>query len=388
MAVVVKNSFHGVVSDSLLNQAVALAAAAPAMANLMSFFWADFGAGKDKPATIAVLLLLAAAGLVGLAIVPLSAIGLFLFIAVIFVSRIFWTGALTLRSAVWRANYPESRRANFMGRITVLSSLAMAGSSALCGWALDFSADYFRYFYPLAGLSLGLGALIFRAVRVRLHRQLRETEVRERGTGKRGFFAAFSLLNTDPAYRRYMIRMFLFGSGNLMLVGQTVLLLSEQLLLSRMQQMLIVTSIPLLVLPLTMPFWAGFFDRVGIVRFRAVQGWFFSLATITLFAGVLRNDIHLLWLSATLIGTGYSGGSVGWHLGHNAFATDGQATQYMAVHVSLTGLRGVLSPVIGVLFYQWLVSMDSAYGAFAVLLPLALSASGTLGFMRESRKNG
>ncbi|MEM7277422.1 MAG: MFS transporter [Pseudomonadota bacterium] len=385
IAVVIKNVFAGSLSPELLNMAVALGAATPAMANLMSFFWADFGAGRAKANTVTVLLLLAALSLLLVAWIPAGGLGVLLFICAMFFARTFWTGALTLRSAVWRANYPSEVRARFTSRITVLGALAMAVSSAVCGYYLDESVDNFRVFYPVAAACLAIGGLFFRAVRVRQQRQLLASELAAKSGQKRGLVGAFSILREDEPYRRYMLRMFFFGSGNLMLVGQAVLLYSEQLAMSRTQQMLIISSIPFLVLPVTLPMWARYFDRVGVVRFRAVQGWFFSGAMIMLFAGVINDQLVLLWLAAALLGIGYAGGSIGWHLGHNAFATDDRATDYMAVHVSLTGLRGILAPVAGVWVYQFLNGINPGYAVFCLLLPLALSASGTLGFMRDSR---
>jgi len=58
----------------------------------------------------------------------------------------------------------------------------------------------------------------------------------------------------------------------------------------------------------------------------------------------------------------------------------------MGVHVSLTGIRGLFVPVIGVLLYEWLESMTPGWGRYCLLLPLALSSSGALWFVLMARK--
>lgn len=378
--VVVKNAFAGHISNGWLNAGVAFAAAAPAMANLMSFYWADFAAGRAKVRTIAWLLVGAALGPVLVATVPLSGFGLIAFIGAIFLSRVFWTGALTLRSAVWRANNPDESRASFMGKVAVLGSASMAAASAIAGVMLDDSTAAFRVFYPAAGLALVVAGIVYRSVRVRRHRQLLEAERRAHDHEPRGLAGALAILRDDGNYRRYMFVMFLFGSGNLAVLAINVLLVADEIALSRLLQMLITATIPMLALPLTIPLWARLFTKVNIARFRVLQGGFFLGGMLAMAAGIALQNVALLVLAAALSGTGLSGGNIGWHLGHNAFATDGRATDYMAVHVSLTGVRGILAPLLGVGFYQWLTNAYPGWGAAALILPFALTLSGTLGF--------
>lgn len=386
VAVIAKNAFVGFMPDNVLNLLVAVAAAAPATANLMSFYWADFSAGREKTRFVSLLLFAAAGALLSISVLPKSALGLVLFIAAIMASRIFWTGAVTLRSAVWRANFRREDRAAFTGRVTVLSSLAMAAASAACGFAFEYSTDLYRVFYPLAGLAIALAGLVYRRVRVRRHRQLLSAEVDARADTGRGLVGAFLLLKTDRNYRDYMIRMFLFGSGNLMVVGITVLLMVEALSMARFQQTLVTSTIPMLVIPLTIPIWAALFNGITIARFRAIQGVFFASSMLITMAAVSLEAPSFLWLAAALSGTGYAGGNIGWHLGHNAFASDGRATDYMAVHVSLTGLRGILAPIVGVVLYQLLVARNADWGVYALWLPLSLSVVGSLGFLQLDRR--
>lgn len=388
VAVVAKNAFAGTLSPGLLNLGVGIAAAAPAVANLTSFYWSDFGTGRRKNRTVAILLVMAAIALSLVALLPTSPWGFAAFIIAVLASRSFWTGAITLRSAVWRANFPRTERTVFTGQVSLLNALGMATASFCAGIALDASSDLYRLIYPLAGLSLGTAGIMYRRMRVRGQKQLLAEEVRERQTHKRGIRGAFELLQTDRPYRRYMVRMFYFGSGNLMVVSISVLLMADVLDLSRLQQMLVTSTIPMLVFPLTMPLWSDFFNTANIARFRSVQGIFFVSSMLCTLLAVWLDYWPLLWVGAALAGTGYTGGNIGWHLGHNAFASDGRATDYMAVHVSLTGLRGVIAPVCGVLLYQWLAQIDPSLALHAMWLPITLSIIGTLGFVQLDRELG
>ncbi|MEM1262180.1 MAG: MFS transporter [Pseudomonadota bacterium] len=384
--VVVKNAFVNHVSNDWLNAGVALAAAAPATANLMSFFWADFVAGRRKVPTIAVLLLAAAIGPLVIALVPLTTTGMFLFVGAMLTSRVFWAGALTVRSAVWRANNPDESRASFMGKVSVLGSASMAIAGAISGLMLDASTESFRWFYPAGGFALLAAGLVYRSVRVRRHRQLLAAERAERVRQRAGLKGAVELLRQDDNYRRYMLVMFFFGSGNLAYLTINVLLLAEQIELSRLMQMMITTTIPMAALPVSVPLWAHLFTRSNIARFRVGQGGLFVFGMLMTALGIVVDNVGFLALAAALSGTGLAAGNIGWHLGHNAFASDGRATDYMAVHVSLTGLRGLIAPLAAVAFYQWLVSDDLSHGVYALVFPIALMSSSVIGFARLSRQ--
>jgi hypothetical protein len=85
-----------------------------------------------------------------------------------------------------------------------------------------------------------------------------------------------------------------------------------------------------------------------------------------------------------LLGAAQAGANLGWNLGHNDFASLGRAQHYMGVHVTLTGVRGGVAPPAGVLVYMGLEGWRRGAGELALLLPLALTAAGALGFARMS----
>ena len=103
-------------------------------------------------------------------------------------------------------------------------------------------------------------------------------------------------------------------------------------------------------------------------------------------AGVFSAWQPLLWTGAVLLGAAQAGANLGWNLGHNDFASVGRAQHYMGVHVTLTGLRGGVAPPLGVLAYMGLEASRAGAGEFALLLPLALTFVGLLGFKRMQRR--
>ncbi|NRA58793.1 MAG: hypothetical protein HRU13_11830, partial [Phycisphaerales bacterium] len=75
-------------------------------------------------------------------------------------------------------------------------------------------------------------------------------------------------------------------------------------------------------------------------------------------------------------------GVLAWNLGHLDFAPTGRESQYMGVHVTLTGVRGALAPMIGVSVYTIASSSGFGYhaGAWTYALCFFIAACGTAAF--------
>jgi MFS family permease len=374
VAVLVKKGYSGAAPPTAVNFAVAAVSGAPAFANIVSFALIQ--------AAFAV-----SVGLIALA--PEGSGGLLLTILAVLVARMLWAGVLTVRATVWTANYPRHVLARVTGRMVMVNAIGVALVALLAGWVLDRDSSLARWLYVLAGL-LGLAAGRYRAVRVRREFRLLAAEA---GEGLAG--SAFSLrmlreiLRADPEFRRYMFWMSMYGSGNLMIAGQLVVLFTDRLAMSGIMQIMALTVVPLALMPLCLPWWARLFDRGHIIEYRALQCWVLVGGTSVMALAVITRAGALVWLGAALIGFAMAGANLGWNLGHNDFAPLGRVQHYMGVHVTLTGVRGLFAPPAGMLCYELLERWRTGAGVFALLIPLGMVTSGAFGFvaMRAARRS-
>lgn len=386
-AVLVKQHFAAVVSPFALNLAVALVSGAPATSNVVSFVWANIAHGRAR-VRLMVALQAAFALLVGLVcLAPKGFGGLILTVLSVMAARSVWAGVLTVRAAVWTSNYPRNVLARITGRIVVVSSLAVAASAAMVGWVLEEGTIDPGWVYGGGAIAGLMAAWLYREARVRREFRLLSEET---SGGHRG--QPFSLrmlreiLASDPAFREYMFWMGLFGAGNLMLTAQLVVIFSEHLELSSGMQIGLLSVVPLIALPFFTPWWARLFDGSHIVVYRSQQGWALVMAAFVMCMATFTGWLPLLWVGAIMLGAAYAGANLGWNLGHNDFASMGRAQHYMGVHVTLTGVRGAVAPPAGILFYEALDAIARGAGRFALLLPLALTAAGALGFSQMRRE--
>jgi len=384
LGVIVKNQFEGVVSPALVNLAVAVVAGAASFTNLLSFFFAARAMGRGKVQLLVRLMWVIACCLFVMALVRVSATGLLVFTTLTVAGMASWSGILTIRSVVWRANYPRRWRAQVTARISQLAAFLTSSFSALVGIAIQSNGAAWRMLFPLGALCSLAGSLAYRRSRVRRQGRLMEAE-KSRTASAEGtvrFRSMAGILRSNRDFRNYMVGMMVFGSGNLMVVAMLVVLMNDRLGLERLTQVLITSSLPVMAMCLTVRIWARVLDRRHIVSYRAVHSWTFVAAN-TFFAMALIADLpQLLWVGSALLGVAWGGGHLGWNLGHNDFASDSDSSLYMATHVWLTGLRGLVTPLLGVLLIQLLESISSGRGVYAMLMPLLLTLLGWFWFIR------
>jgi len=383
VAVFVKKGYAPILPATTVNFAVALVAGAPSMANIVSFAWANLAHGRSRVGLLVALQALFAVCVGLIAFAPRAHGGLVMTILAVILARMLWAGVLTIRATIWTANYPRHLMARMTGRIVVLNEVGMAAVALATGWLLDRRAELARWIYLIAALAGLAAAWQYRAVRVRREFRLLSAEAGE-GIGAAPFSLRMlrEILREDPAFRRYMFWMGMYGAGNLMVNSQMVVLFTDRLHLSSTTQVLLLTALPLLLMPVFLPAWARLFDRGHIIDYRARQCWALVAAIAILCLAVVLRRGWMLWPGSVLLGISYAGANLGWNLGHNDFASLGRAQHYMGVHVTLTGVRGLLAPPLGMLCYQWLESARAGSGIAALLIPITMVTAGAIGFVR------
>lgn len=392
MSVLARLTFEGAVDDRLLNQVTGVIAVVPALANLSSFIWVRLSHGAGKVRFITGLQLAMVVLALGVAFVPINAFGLILIAVLCLLGRTCWAGVTTIRSTIWKLNYPDGARATITGRFAMIQVLLLAALSSGLGVLMDLDDRAFRVLIPI-GCVLGLVARwAWSRVRVRQHRMLVAGEENNGARGGPSFnpLKMISVLTDDRRYAAYMGCQFLLGIGNIMSMTLLAIVIRETFNVEYSQSLLITTVLQFGIMPLAIPFWARFLDGTHIVRFRAVHSWVFVVALALLLVGVATETFALLYAFALLKGIAFGGGVLGWTLGHLDFATPEKSSQYMGVHVTLTGVRGLVAATLGVAIYELLGGADGGAVPF-ISLCLGLTLSGAIGFVimaRHFRREG
>lgn len=347
------------------NFGFAMISAAPMFANLTSLLWTRWSRGRGKASFVAGLM----AGLLGLvalvAVLPISRWGAVGLVGIVVLGRCLMAGISTLRSTVWRLNYPRAVRAKVTSKFILIASSILGTVPIGVGLLLDQWAWSFRVIYPAAAAVGIVGVLSFARIRIRQEPALLRSERephRDQGMplqtdGRRHNLV--SILREDRFFRGYMTWQFFAGVANMM--GNTAFLLFFVEAIKHREDantlgMVLGTTVPLVLATLTVPLWSKLLDRTHIARYRISHGLTWVLGQSSCYAVCLAYAatgwVGWFFIPMMLRGVMQGGGMIAWNLGHNDFADKRLAALYMGIHQTLTGVRGAFAPFLGV----WLLA--------------------------------
>ena len=405
-SVVIARSFNG--SATL----IAIATATPVAALLFSLVWGALCIGRPK-VRLLTLFAAAAALCAGSAFaIPSTPSGAIWFLVQMAAAQALLAGVVTIRSAVWRSNYPRSDRGRITARLqgarVVVSVVTVLIAAAIC----DRNPDAYRLVYPVAALC-GLASL---TILPRLHIRGEKGEIDRhhrpayQGDLRRGWAEPFSLtallgrghvirqllmvLPNDHRFAKYCLAQSLTGVGNLMTISVVVTVVTRELPLGDRWgfwiSLVLIQGLPRLLLLSTLRRWGGLFDRLGVVRFRVVNMACWMTAVMFGMAATLVTVYHaqigpvffpiaiaLFSLRGITQGVALGGAALAWNLGHLHFAKPEQAELYMGIHVSLTGLRGLIAPLGGIWLWHtigwpvWLIALALCAASMCMFISMA-----------------
>ncbi len=376
---------------------ITLLAGSEAISNISSFFWTRLLHGRDRVKATLVLQCCTLACAVTIALAPFDRVGVGMILAGTLLARTFLTGIISARADLWRANYPRHDRGRITGKLTVLATLIAGVFAFLIAGAMDLpwmGEHAFRPIYVVAALAALIGVRSFSRVRWRGRvAHLKAERARPQGAveieDQRGARAMLSVLKRDKDYRRFMWAQFVLGAPNIAITPIFVIALMDRFALGYTQSILLTGVIDTLAPILFIPMWARLLDRMHIIRFRAFHSWVFVLANLMMALAFLSSSLTLLYISKITLGVALGGGMLAWNLGHHDFARRGLATLYMGIHVTLTGVRGVFAPFVGLMLYApWMVEIGGVrvewpgLGEWTFLALAGVTVVGALLFVR------
>jgi hypothetical protein len=254
---------------------------------------------------------------------------------------------IPLLTQMYQDNYPAHERGRLFSRTFMIRIATAALFSKLAGDALSQNLGRF----PLL-LMVFAGALAFSGFC--LARCPSRPLALERGAHP---LRALRYVQQDRLFRQTLICWMLMGFANLMMMPLRIEYLANPkyaLGLTVGMIAVLVGVIPNLARLALSPVWGWLFDHMNFFALRMCLNAGFALGILTFF---LSNSRTGLILAAVIYGVSTAGGDVAWSLWVTKFAPPDRVADYMSVHTFLTGIRGVLAPVV----------------AFAIVLHLSLA---------------
>ncbi len=291
---------------------------------------------------------------------------------------------IPLRNRVMQGNYPAGQRSRIFSRFAAFSSVIVLLASLAYGWYLDLNEENWRWLF----LFIALAGLVDRVIWSRVPGSTRGRLVSQ-NLSSPDWMGGLPLwhrlaqpirrmqgvLDGNRQFFRWEMQFMLYGLAFFVIITVLPGFLVDGLGLSYSQISQGQVAASRLGGILMLPAMGMFHDRYNpaafcarIFAFLALFPLFMMLAS-WLPAGSLR--LLPYYLGFFLQGMAMSGVMVAWTMSSLAFAGREDGALYQSIHVTLTGFRGMVGPLLGWLVKSWL----GWTAAFALAFFLLLLAS-------------
>lgn len=336
-----------------------LTAAVPVM-QFFSLFWNHF---YSRVSTRTYLLALA-----GLLTVPTFLLGLApnvgVLTALFLISAFGNAGLASLNGDLLRSCYAPTVRGRAFGVVTTCQMIAALFTGLLLGFGADRTPDGPRFLLSAAAAMQFLGlALIHRISRMRIfqERLVAPPDTRPWWTP---LGDVTRVLRADRRFAHYEIAFMSYGVGWMVCTALVPALATDRLHLNYSHYagatiVLYQLTNVLMVAPMGLAV-----DRLGPMRVASISFLWLTIYPVGL---LLASGPGSLSVLSVLYAMGMVGVQLTWTLGPVALAADAsRASQYMAVHTTLVGVRGILAQGLGMTLYSLTGSFTVPFGLAAV----------------------
>ena len=303
---------------------------------------------------------------------------------------------LSIWNIVFKHNYTDANRSRLFSYASAVQIVFTLAVTTLSGYFLDINNNYYRLLFPAAGV---FGILVYLNMAKMISLSMDDYS----GRGKAGKtkldyrlikdIAVLPLRNTlrifkvNPAFLKFEIYFFLYGMAFMVLSPVIPVYLVDDLQLAyspiSFAKGLVFHSALIIFTPL-MGKYHGTGNPAKFCGYIFSALALFPLILITakhtnIFGLTISPDITV-YISFFIFGMVMSGVTIAWALSSIFYAPKNEVSNYQAVHITLTGLRGVFSPALG---YAVMILFEIEYTFY---LSAFLFLAGGIMMFREGRK--
>jgi len=257
---------------------------------------------------------------------------------------------------IWKQLYHDRIRGRAFALITSAQLIGITVISYVIGRWLDVDQNSFRIYLPAAAVLYGAGILLLRRLVPATGPAAVEGGVPggDRSLGLRRLVQPVlhlrQVLRADRTFYRYETAFMTYGVGWMICNALLPVLATDRLKMSYTEfagATQVVYPLCMLVMMLPMG-WV--MDRLGPTR---TSGLAFAWLTLYPLGLWFAPTVTWVGVATAFYGTAMAGVQIGWMLGPVTLAPSREkVSQYVAIHTTLVGLRGIVAQGIGMLLYR------------------------------------
>lgn len=285
-----------------------------------------------------------------------------------------------------KKNYRHENFGPLYAYSTTVNKIVMLVSTFAFGWLLDRDPYCFTYIYPTLAILGMFSIVLFTRIPFTSSEVVVKTGVMD--SLKNSVINIWKIIKGDKPYRDFEIGFMLYGFAWMTTIAVITIFFEKTLHLNYSSVAFYKTSYNLIAI-LILPFFGRLINKVdprkfGVLTFASLLLYLFFLALTEYFpqnVEVFGIKIYFMLIPAFLSHAVFAATmSLLWFIGSAYFSKDDNAANYQSVHLTLTGVRGLFAPLLGVFFFEAL--------GFSFTFGIAiLSLAGAIVLMFWSMKN-
>jgi hypothetical protein len=288
-------------------------------------------------------------------------------------------------NVVFKHNYSEQKRSSLYSYAFSVYTVSLLAFATLLGFLLDIDYRFYKFFFPLAGI-VDIIAYINLSRMMNLRRELHSGSAHKFSGGISGRLLKdililpvrnmFRIFREDRKFFLFEAYFFIYGASLMMISPVIPVYFVEVLQLEYAPISLAKGMLYFSAMIIFTPFMGKLHGTRNPGKFCA---WlFFGLTTYPILLIGLEyftiSGIYplrpFLYITYFIYGIVMSGITVSWNLSTLHYAPETQIANYQAVHITLTGLRGIFSPFLGYLIMS-IFSIQAAFILSAFFFTIA-----------------
>lgn len=276
----------------------------------------------------------------------------------------FFNGILSPASnSIYQSNLPHDRSKIFGYTMSAASAISMI-FAFIAGRFLDSSEANLKLIFVFVSLAGFLSASILSFIKIAKNKVTYQDRMKRSEFFLTPLLRAFQLLKTNKPYAHFQRDFTLYGFGFLSLSPVIPIFMVDYLKLNYTHSFVskgILAQIGFLILS---PVFGKLHDNFHPFKFAS-----YSFASIAVFpllliiTGLIQNNsfsLFAIYFSFLVYGFAMSGVNMAWNMSSIHFAGNEDASMYQSLHITITGIRGLFAPVLGILAKNYM----GIYGAF------------------------
>lgn len=283
----------------------------------------------------------------------------YLFLGIFMIYYLAQPVVLPLINLILKANYRKENFGKLYSYATMSNKIIMLVTTFFFGMILDLDYAAFRYVYPVIGI-LGI-------VSIHLLSSMRIMPDSDASKGrnmvitfKHSLQNAWLILKNNKAYRDFEIGFMFYGIA-FMSSAVIITIYFDKALHLNYSSAAFYKNFYNIIAILLLPFFGRLIGKLDPRKF-SIMTYFFMAAMIFFvalteyfplmreFAGI-KFFLYLV-MAYTFYGFFSATMPLLWEIGASYFCTAGEASDYQAIHLTLTGVRGLFAPLVGITLYQ------------------------------------